>query len=208
MTTKQKLSHKKPTCRYCEDDRTFICITCNKKMNCRKITKCKTCGDIYCRPKYEPISAGILIIDLTDEPSVFLVKETTGKLNDPGGKLDADLDRSHMHTAFREIKEEMGMLIAKPIWEMPSVNLGRSYRCYIAIHTKSSPVFIDAKKSADLAVVKISIANLLKEENLSSRFNLLMDRPLYCKNVKKMTITLRDYLSEQMLVSTFSKIDV
>jgi len=186
--------HKKLNCKYCKDDKVYFCATCNGKMDCKKASKCKMCGGVYCRPKTQPISAGLLTLDLTtDEPFLWLVRESTGTINDSGGKVDSDIDLSHLHTVFREIKEEQGRLILSQLYKLPYIDLkNKTYRCYIDIHTNFKPAFISASSKPELEIVKMPVSELLNggDNEINGRLLVLLNSP-----VKRAgNITLKKYL--------------
>lgn len=171
----------KSNCRFCHEKAT--CLTCHNIIKCREITDCEMCGAEYGRPKSEPISTGCLIVDCTrGDPAVWLVIERNqnGKnkmtMNDPGGKFDADKDRNHMQTLFREIKEELGFIIC-PNGKEPYVELGytgKIYRCYILIHRVNSMKYMETAITPEHPIVRIRVKELLESEALEYRLRKLL----------------------------------
>jgi hypothetical protein len=173
-------------------------------MNCKEITDCLMCGEVYCRPREQPMAAGILTLDLTtDEPYVWLVKEPTGKYSDPGGMVDADIDLSHLDTVVRELREEQGRIISiSQLEQLPYVVIGyngKAYRCYINIIAKRqlSPITIGAVH--ELQTIRLPLYKLLAEYPVNIRRRLLT---LLGATVRRVPVipqpTLRDYLLSQV----------
>jgi hypothetical protein len=170
------------------------------------------CGRIKGRPLYEPMSAGILIIDKTSHQNkVYLVVDKNG-LNDPGGKVDPDLDKSHYETVFREAYEELGILLNVPIFRLPYVELQTGsdtpqYRLYIVEHTLEHPAYLPSNNKMTwnyecLPVVRYPTNMLSKKhnKNISKRLIYLLSQKIFNqKRCVKTKITLGKILSKDNL---------
>lgn len=159
------MSHTKKVCRYCKTEK--ICLTCQQKINCKVLTSCISCGGIYGRPLFTPISAGCVLIEY---PYITVILETNkhnklkGTLNDIGGKYDPDVDKTIIDTLYRETKEEVGILLftdgTEPYVDIVKEDDNITYRCYL-IDSTIKKRYISTSIVPENPVVKMKIEQFL-----------------------------------------------
>lgn len=162
---KRVIKHHKKICRYCKTDK--ICLTCCDIIKCNIITKCISCGGIYGRPLFTPISAGCIFLEY---PYITLIFETDkddklkGTLNDIGGKFDPDTDKSIIDTVLRETKEETGNLLcmdgSEPYVDVAQDKYNITYRCYL-IDSTIKKKYVTTSIVPENPVVKMKIEHFL-----------------------------------------------
>lgn len=205
MNQDKELGHTKhfrKECRYCHVEK--VCLTCHYFIKCREITNCVSCGGIYGRPLFTPISAGCILIDY---PFIILIFETNkddklkGTLNDIGGKYDPDTDRTIVDTVLREVKEETGNLIymdgSEPYVDMVNTN-NTTYRCYL-IDSTIKKKYISTGIIPENPVVKMKIKHFLTmpDKLLEPRLKAILNSVLiYPIPSESNSLHVRDYLSE------------
>jgi hypothetical protein len=202
--TQKAMKHYKKECRYCNVEK--VCLTCHYIIKCHEITNCMSCGGIYGRPLFTPISAGCILIDY---PYIILIFETDqenklkGTLNDIGGKYDPDKDRNIIDTVRRETKEETGNILfmdgTEPYVDMVKSAEDITYRCYL-IDSTSKKRYISTGIIPENPVVKMKITHFLTipETLLESRLKAIMDSILIypIPGIDSRPIHMRDYLIE------------
>ncbi len=157
--------HRKKVCRYCETDK--VCLTCSNIIKCSIITNCISCGGIYGRPLFTPISAGCILLEY---PYITIIFETDkddklkGTLNDIGGKFDPDLDKNIIDTVLRETKEETGNLLcmdgSEPYVDIAQNKHNVTYRCYL-IDSSIKKRYVNTSIVPENPVVKMKIEHFL-----------------------------------------------
>lgn len=188
-------SHRKLSCQFCDTD--VVCLRCNNQIDCRNLTDCELCGDIYGRPTinldtgdFRVLSASVIIIhDLPGRRSITLIQSPDGKLSDAGGKFDPSHDTNLRDTASRELREEAGIysiITSRDKYFNFKGSGNNGHGCFLLRQTENQRSISPMKVPGESQFIEIPLIAFLM---IPAKFlSMRLNRLLKAKVSKKLTL--------------------
>jgi len=167
------MSHFKPECQFC--DQKLYCLQCDNLIDCRQITDCDACGDIFGRPLKKKdipriVSSSILLVDLSELQPYLILNYDKKRLSEPGGKFDPSKDLNPMMTAMREFREETGIRVVVTEfdrkWDVAVNKKGDFHRCYILFNRVGNQVYSPFITDSENIITKVPVNILMDNDKI------------------------------------------